>query len=58
MDAAAVVVCAKFWTRFEMREDNSRPPFDYAQGRLSTPLKDASLRMTGLLRDYPALFEE
>jgi hypothetical protein len=23
-------------------------PFDYAQGRLSTPLKYASLRMTGL----------
>ncbi len=23
-------------------------PFDYAQGRLSAPLKNASLRMTGL----------
>jgi hypothetical protein len=24
-------------------------PFDFAQGRLSTPLKSASLRMTGSL---------
>jgi hypothetical protein len=31
----------------ELTKDKSRFPFDFAQGRLSTPLKYAPLRMTG-----------
>jgi hypothetical protein len=47
------VVNLKFITflgsRVPVHEAHEKPaPFDYAQGRLSVPLKYASLRMTGV----------
>ncbi len=34
-----------------MRMTKMQVPFDFAQGRLSTPLKNASLRMTASVDD-------
>ena len=43
------VICAREMVAGAKTKSKSRSPFDYAQGKLSAPLKNASLRMTGFL---------